>query len=158
MHTPIPTHQFGQLSAWKIPSLELGAPGERPQHRVRDRNKERHDGKGGRSGAPCQLSTAHGPRYPPCLERRVQQVLASLLLMHKMMGVKNTVLTTAASQVAQGVKNLPAMWETWIRSLCWEYPLEKGRATHPSILAWRIPWTEEPGRLQSGVAESDMIE
>ena len=78
--------------------------------------------------------------------------------MHKMMGVKNTVLTTAASQVAQGVKNLPAMWETWIRSLCWEYPLEKERATHPSILAWRIPWTEEPGRLQSGVAESDMIE
>ena len=47
------------------------------------------------------------------------------------------------------VKNLPTMQETWVRSLGWEDPLEKGMATHPSILAWRIPWTEEPGRLQS---------
>ena len=39
------------------------------------------------------------------------------------------------------VKNLPAMWETWIQSLGWEDPLEKGKATHSSILAWRIPWT-----------------
>ena len=46
-----------------------------------------------------------------------------------------------ASLVAQLVKNLPAMWETWVRSLCWEDPLEKGKATHSSILAWRIPWT-----------------
>ena len=46
-----------------------------------------------------------------------------------------------ASIVAQLVKNLPAMWETWIRSLGWEDPLEKGKATHSSILAWRIPWT-----------------
>ena len=51
--------------------------------------------------------------------------------------------------VAQSVKNLPAMWETWVRSLSWEDPLKKGMATHSSILAWRIPWTEEPGRLQS---------
>ena len=47
------------------------------------------------------------------------------------------------------VKNLPAMWETWVLSLGKEDPLEKGKATHSSILAWRIPWTEEPGRLQS---------
>ena len=47
------------------------------------------------------------------------------------------------------VKNLPAIQETWVRSLGWEVPLEKGMATHSSILAWRIPWTEEPGRLQS---------
>ena len=47
------------------------------------------------------------------------------------------------------VKNLPAMWETGVRSLDWEDPLEKGMATHSSILAWRIPWTEEPGGLQS---------
>ena len=47
------------------------------------------------------------------------------------------------------VKNLPAMQETWFRSLGQEDPLEKGMATHSSILAWRIPWTEEPGRLQS---------
>ena len=47
------------------------------------------------------------------------------------------------------VKNLPAMQETWVQSLGWEDSLEKGRATHSSILAWRIPWTEEPGKLQS---------
>ena len=47
------------------------------------------------------------------------------------------------------VKNLPTMWDTWIHSLGQEDPLEKGMATHPSILAWRIPRTEEHGRLQS---------
>ena len=47
------------------------------------------------------------------------------------------------------VKNLPAMQETQLQSLGWEDPLEKGMATHSSILAWRIQWTEEPGRLQS---------
>ena len=41
------------------------------------------------------------------------------------------------------------MWEIWVQSLSWEDPLEKGRATHSSILAWRIPWTEEPGGLKS---------
>ena len=46
------------------------------------------------------------------------------------------------------VKNLPAMQQTWVWSLVWEDPLEKGIATHSSILAWRIPWTEEPGGLQ----------
>ena len=51
--------------------------------------------------------------------------------------------------MAQMVKNLPEMQETWVRTLDWEDPLEKGMATHPSILAWRIPWTEEPGGLQS---------
>ena len=50
------------------------------------------------------------------------------------------------SLVAQLVKNLPAMWETWVRSLGWEDSLEKGMATHSRVLAWRIPWTEEPGR------------
>ena len=47
------------------------------------------------------------------------------------------------------VKNLPAMWKTWVQSLGWEDPLEEGMATHFSILAWRIPWTEESGWLQS---------
>ena len=51
--------------------------------------------------------------------------------------------------VAQTVKNLPAVQETGIQSLGWEDLLEKGMATHSSILAWRIPWTKEPGRLQS---------
>ena len=54
-----------------------------------------------------------------------------------------------ASPVAQLVENPSAMQETWVRSLGWEDPLEKGMATHSSILAWRIPWAEEPGRLQS---------
>ena len=53
-----------------------------------------------------------------------------------------------ASLLAQIVKNLPAMWETRVLSLGRENPLEKGMATHSSILAWRIPWTEEPGGLQ----------
>ena len=51
--------------------------------------------------------------------------------------------------MAQRLKHLPGMWETWVRSLGWEDPLEKEMATHSSILAWRIPWREEPGRLQS---------
>ena len=53
------------------------------------------------------------------------------------------------SLVAQRLKCLPPMWETWVRSLCLEDPLEKEMVTHSSILAWRIPWTEKPGRLQS---------
>ena len=54
-----------------------------------------------------------------------------------------------ASLVAQRLKRLPAMRETWVRSLGWEDPMEKEMATHSSILAWRILWTEEPGGLQS---------
>ena len=54
-----------------------------------------------------------------------------------------------ATLVTQIVKNLPAMWETWVQSLGWEDPREKEMATHSSILARRIPWTEEPGGLQS---------
>ena len=55
------------------------------------------------------------------------------------------------------VKNLPATWETRVPSLGREGPLEKGRATHARILAWRIPWTEEPGRLQS-MGQEDLLE
>ena len=53
------------------------------------------------------------------------------------------------SLVAQMVKNLPAMRETWVQSQGWKDPLEKEMATHSSTLAWKIPWMEEPGRLQS---------
>ena len=60
--------------------------------------------------------------------------------------------------MAQRLKRLPAMWETWVRSLGWEDPLEKEMATHSSILAWRIPWTEELGGLHPWVAESDTTE
>ena len=61
-----------------------------------------------------------------------------------------------ASLVAQLVKNLPAMQETWVQFLYWEYNVEKEMTTHCNIIAWRIPWPEEPGRLQSmGSQESD---
>ena len=66
--------------------------------------------------------------------------------------------TTRAFLVVQMVKNLPAMQETWVQSLGGEDPLEKEMETHSSILAWRIPWTEEPDRLQfmgSQTVESD---
>ena len=56
-------------------------------------------------------------------------------------------LRCRASLVAQMVKNLPAVWEMWVPSLGQEDPLEEGMETHSSIFAWRIPWTEEPGRL-----------
>ena len=60
------------------------------------------------------------------------------------------------SLVPQMVKNRPEMQEAWVRPLGWEDSLEKGMATHPSIPAWRIPWTKEPGGLQSiGLQESD---
>ena len=56
-------------------------------------------------------------------------------------GIGYPVLYSWASLVAQLAKNLPAMWETWVRSLSWKDLLEKGMATHSSILAWRVPWT-----------------
>ena len=59
-----------------------------------------------------------------------------------------------ASLAAQMVKNPPAMWETWVQSLGWEDLLEEGLATQSSILAWRIPWVEEPGGLQSMGSQS----
>ena len=62
--------------------------------------------------------------------------------------------SSGASLVAQTVKNMPAVQETWVPSLGREDPLEKGMATHTSILAWKIPWTEKPGRLQSMESQS----
>ena len=64
------------------------------------------------------------------------------------------------ASVAQMVKHLSAVWETQVRSLGWEDPLEKEMAAHSSTLAWKIPWTEEPGRLHSpwGHRESDTTE
>ena len=64
-----------------------------------------------------------------------------------------------ASSVAQMRRNLRAMQESWIQPLGWEDPLEKGMATHSNVLVWRIPWTEEPGRLQFvGCKELDTTE
>ena len=58
------------------------------------------------------------------------------------------IICQLVSLVTQTVKNLPAMWESWVHSLGWEDPLEEGMATYSSILAWRISWIEEPGGLQ----------
>ena len=58
-------------------------------------------------------------------------------------------ILASSSLVAQTVKCLPTMWETWVQSLRWEDLLQKEMATYSSILAWKMPWTEEPGRLQS---------
>ena len=65
--------------------------------------------------------------------------------------------SSGPSLMAQRIKNLPAMWETWVRSLGGEDPLEKGKATHSSILARRIPWTVEPMGSR-GHKASDMTE
>ena len=63
--------------------------------------------------------------------------------------VQNDLLGPRTSLVAQTVKHLSTMRETWVQSLGWEDRLEKEMAIHSSIIAWKIPWTEEPGRLQS---------
>ena len=65
--------------------------------------------------------------------------------MHLKVYIKQTSLVAGA----QMVKHLPTMWETWVQSLGWEDPLEEEMATHSRILAWKIPWTEEPGGLNS---------
>ena len=64
-------------------------------------------------------------------------------------GIGYPLQCSCTSLVAQLVQTLPAMWEIWIQSLGCIDPPEKGKATHSSVLAWRIPWTEEPGGLQS---------
>ena len=63
--------------------------------------------------------------------------------------LKENIIIKGASLVAQLVKNLPSVQETWVQSLGWKDPLEEGMATHSSILAWRIPWTEKPVGLYS---------
>ena len=65
------------------------------------------------------------------------------------------IIWAGASLIARTVKSLPAVQEMWVRSLGWEDPLEKETATHFSILAWRTPWTEEPGRVQSMGSQRD---
>ena len=83
---------------------------------------------------------------------------SSLLLLHShffhhslpfQANIKSCLFCLGTSLVAQMAKRLSAMWETWVQSLGWEGPLEKEMAIHSSTLVWTIPWTEEPGRLQS---------
>ena len=84
----------------------------------------------------------------------MSSVLALVLFFGAQLGQTATVILLlirfyGASLVAQMVKSLPTMWEVQVQSLGWDDPLEKGMATHSTILAWRTPWTEEPGGLQS---------
>ena len=83
----------------------------------------------------------------------------NFILKFESLKVSISQLITLASLVAQRLKCLPAMQETWVQSLSRKDPLEKEMATHSSTLAWRNPWREEPGRLQSmGLKESDTTE
>ena len=89
---------------------------------------------------PTLASFKSGVSTAMAVSRDVSVFLANKLIIHPF---------THLQTLAQTVKNLSARWETWVQSLGWEDPLQKGTATHSSILAWRIPWTEEPGGLQS---------
>ena len=91
------------------------------------------------------LLLAFTSTHQACLLGRYHLSIWELLFL----ALEITQLTQRASLVAQMVKNLPVIQETWVRFLGWEDPLEKGMATHSSILTWRIPWTEEHGSLQS---------
>ena len=75
-------------------------------------------------------------------------IFFSIVGYHRILNIVPCAVQWGGSLIAQTVKNLPAMQETWVRSLGWEDTLEKEMATDSSILAWRIPWTEEPGGLQ----------
>ena len=99
---------------------------------------------GGGHGSPLQYSCLENPQGQRSLWAAVYGVTQSQTQL-KQLSSSGSI----ASLVTQMVKSLLAMWETWVRSLGWEDPLEKGMATQSSILAWRIPQTGEPGRLQS---------
>ena len=92
---------------------------------------------------PCNHFVSWRPHCRPWITE--EQALEFYLFLYLQLLTRYLAHTSLLAQI---VKNLPAMQETWIWSLSWEDPLEKGTATHSSILAWRIPWTEEPGRLQ----------
>ena len=94
-------------------------------------------------------------RYPAKLTYRYCNLWVFLILScYILVVIYYRTIERGASLVAQTVKNLPAMWGTWVQSLGWEDALEDSMATHSSIRAWRIPWTEEPGGLQSMWSQS----
>ena len=106
------------------------------------------------------VSEAQEPNVEQCTKdaAAIQNVIQCYHVIYNEKKRANT-QSSRASQVAQSLKCVPAMRETWVQSLGWEDPLEKETATHSSILAWRIPWKEEPGGLQSsGRKESDTTE
>ena len=88
------------------------------------------------------------------IEKLVLKILIFLLDATYLEIIASLMTIIGASLVAQKIKHLPTMWETWVRSLGQEDPLEKEMATHSNILAWKILGTEEPGRLQSMGSQS----
>ena len=113
--------------------------------------------------------TIFGPRYVEKLKVHVWQINAYLEITLKACNGKNLAFQPRKRYgspphflrpplLSQTVKNLPAMQEIWIQSLSQKDPLEKGIGMHSSVLAWRIPWTEKPGRLQSMGWQRDMTE
>ena len=95
-------------------------------------------------------SDCYKPLIPKILKKLILTIFASVLTAFMVEQIfQGLYFAIGASLVAQRLKRLPPMRETRVRSLSWEDPLEKEMATHSSILAWRIPWTEEPGGLQS---------
>ena len=104
---------------------------------------------GGGHDNPLQYSCLKNPMGRGAWQATVHRVAKSQTWLKQLnMHACNSVIT-CCFLVASLVKNQPAMREIWVRSLGWEDPLEKEMATHSSILAWRTPWTEEPGGLQS---------
>ena len=98
------------------------------------------------NGNPLQCSCLENPRDSRAWWAAVCGVAQSQTRL-KRLSSSSSIHVNGASLVAQIVKNLPAMWEIWVPSLGQEDPLEKGMATHSSILAWKTPWIEEPGCL-----------
>ena len=86
-------------------------------------------------------------RFADALRKRSSDPVPALRVSYPPEVSDYSVSHSPASPVAQAVKNPPGMQETWVRSLSWEEPLEKEMATHSSVLASKIPWTEEPGSL-----------
>ena len=86
-------------------------------------------------------------KNPPAIQEALVRSLGQEELPEKEQAAHSRIL--GASPVTQLVKNPPEMWEIWVRFLGWVDTLGQGTGTHYSILAWRIPWTEEPGGLQS---------
>ena len=85
-------------------------------------------------------------------DTNLQSVISGVVVL-RLDKINFTARNTSKDKLTQTVKNLPAMQETWVRSLGREDPLEKGMAAHSSTLAQRIPWTQEPGELQSMVSQ-----
>ena len=131
--------------AWKIPwAEEPGRLQSMALLRVRYdwTTSLSHIGEG--NGNPFQCSCLENPRDGGAWWAAVYGVTQSQTRLKWL---------SSLAAAAQTVKNLPAMQETQVQSLGWEDPLEKGMATHSNILVWEIPWTEEPGGLQSMVSQ-----